>query len=274
MSLLSVRNLSYQYPKSSSWALSEVSLEVKEGSFFALLGPNGAGKTTLLRILCGRFPSFKGELEIHPNFRNGEGFLDSKKYGVLLENPGVYGKLSVEEYLSYFGGFYGMSSTQVKDRYQLLSKNLELPSTQVSMGTLSLGNRQKVQIVRAMLHSPRLLILDEPVANLDPISREMVWSMISQWRKAEGGTALVCSHVLAEMEQEATDYAIIDGGKLLKAGAVSAKDSSNSTIQMEFNSQVDADKVKEILAAAQLNPAAVKILNNTLSDIYRKTIGK
>ena len=85
------------------------------------------------------------------------------------------------------------------------------------MDALSLGNRQKVQIVRALLHNPKLLILDEPVANLDPKSRETVWKLLDEWRKENYGTAIVCSHVLAEMDEWATDYAIIDRGQVLES---------------------------------------------------------
>ena len=83
--LVRLEKVSFRYPKSKSDALSQVSLEIPQGSFFALLGPNGAGKTTLLRLLCGRMRRFEGSIKIDKELRNDAGFLDSKKYGVLLE---------------------------------------------------------------------------------------------------------------------------------------------------------------------------------------------
>ena len=182
--LVRLEKVSFRYPKSKSDALSQVSLEIPQGSFFALLGPNGAGKTTLLRLLCGRMRRFEGSIKIDKELRNDAGFLDSKKYGVLLENPGVYSKLTIEEYLQFFSGFYGLGEGawleggSVYNRCMSFAERLKLPSLETRMDALSLGNRQKVQIVRAMLHNPKLLILDEPVANLDPNSREMVWKLL------------------------------------------------------------------------------------------------
>lgn len=88
--LVQLEKVSFRYPKSKSDALFQVSLEIPQGSFFALLGPNGAGKTTLLRLLCGRMRHFEGSIKIDKELRNDAGFLDSKKYGVLLENPGIF----------------------------------------------------------------------------------------------------------------------------------------------------------------------------------------
>lgn len=274
MNAIQLDNVSFRYPVSSNWALSNVTLSIPEGSFFALLGPNGAGKTTMLRLLCGRFGGFTGSLKIADSFRGANGFLDPKSYGVLLENPGVYPKLSIEEYVRYFAGFYGLqkntsSRNNFESRIKMLAKKLELPELSKKMSSLSLGNRQKVQILRAMVHQPRLLILDEPVANLDPISREMVWSIIADWRKQDGGTAIVCSHILAEMEQEASDYAIIDRGAVLKSGAVS--EISLNKLTVELPSNVSVDVVRKILADAGID-ASLKISRNSLSDLYKKTV--
>ena len=119
---------------------------------------------------------------------------------------------------------------------------------------------------------PALLILDEPVANLDPISRETVWELISDWRRHEGGTAIVCSHILAEMESEATDYAIIDQGSVLRSGAVSEVSSENGTVSLEFPSSVSIEKVREALVKAGLPEANIKAAKYSLSDLYRKTV--
>ena len=105
--MIELSSVTFRYPKSTSDALSNISLCIPHGSFFALIGPNGAGKTTLLRLLCGRLGSFQGSIKIEDALCNSEGFLNAEKYGVLLENPGVYPKLSIKEYLQYFTGFYG-----------------------------------------------------------------------------------------------------------------------------------------------------------------------
>ena len=297
--LVKVENVSFRYPKSGVDALSGVSLEIPRGSFFALLGPNGAGKTTLLRLLCGRFAKFSGTIELADDVRGPAGrsvsrtksaFLDPIACGILLENPGVYPKLSINEYVDYFMGFYAAriptwNTTEARERIARIAKSLELPSLDTRMGKLSLGNRQKVQLLRAMAPAPKLLILDEPVANLDPMSRETVWKLIADWRKQEGGTAIVCSHILAEMEEEATDFAIIDRGHVLKSGRVADLASETSTFKVEVRGNISAgnnpasttpetptaEKIRAALSAVGID-ASVNRAGTGLSSLYKKTV--
>ena len=287
--LVKVENVSFRYPKSGVDALSGVSLEIPRGSFFALLGPNGAGKTTLLRLLCGRFAKFSGSIELAGDVRVsntlsgakgvvGSGsrgsFLDPLACGILLENPGVYPKLSINEYVDYFVGLYaasipGCNAHEARDRIARLAKSLELPPLDTRMGKLSLGNRQKVQLLRAMAPAPRLLILDEPVANLDPMSRETVWKLIADWRRQEGGTAIVCSHILAEMEEEATDVAIIDRGQVLKSGRVADIAAQETSFKIE--SSASLEQIRAALAAAGIN-ADVMCEKADLAKLYRDVV--
>ncbi|SIO11786.1 ABC transporter ATP-binding protein [Fibrobacter sp. UWB11] len=274
--MIELSSVTFRYPKSTSDALSNISLCIPQGSFFALIGPNGAGKTTLLRLLCGRLGSFQGSIKIEDALCNSEGFLNAEKYGVLLENPGVYPKLSIKEYLQYFTGFYGFGEDSWREngdmlnRCKLLADRLNLPALDKRLETLSLGNRQKVQIVRALLHNPKLLILDEPVANLDPISRDSVWHLLDEWRQETHGTAIVCSHVLAEMDEWATDYAIIDCGRVLKSGRVA--DIGADVASFKINAAgVSLEQIRAALAAAGIS-ADVNSVQTSLSKIYRDLI--
>ena len=274
--LVALDGVTFRYPKSEVDALSGVSLEIPQGSFFALLGPNGAGKTTLLRLLCGRFSKFFGKLEIAETVRDSNGFLNPLSCGILLENPGIYPKLSIAEYVDYFVGFYAArmaawNERKVRERIAMLAKKLELPALESKMGKLSLGNRQKVHLLRAMACNPRLLILDEPVANLDPISRETVWKLIADWRKNEGGTAIVCSHILAEMEEEATDFAIIDHGQLLKSGRVADVAADTSSYKVDVPTGVSLEQISAALAAAGISADVTRAQAN-LSKLYRETV--
>ena len=275
--LVKVENVSFRYPKSGVDALSGVSLEIPRGSFFALLGPNGAGKTTLLRLLCGRFAKFSGTIELADDVRGSKAFLDPLACGILLENPGIYPKLSINEYVDYFVGFYAAripewNEQAARERIARIAKSLELPPLDTRMGKLSLGNRQKVQLLRAMAPAPRLLILDEPVANLDPMSRETVWKLIADWRRQEGGTAIVCSHILAEMEEEATDFAVIDRGHVLKSGRVADIASETETFRVEIRGNTPTpEKIRAILAAAGIE-ADVNRASTGLATLYKKTV--
>ena len=274
--LIALDAVMFRYPKSETDALSGVSLEIPQGSFFALLGPNGAGKTTLLRLLCGRFSRFSGTLNVSVDVRGENGFLDPLACGILLENPGIYPKLSIAEYIDYFVGLYAARSVSwneavVRERIASLAKKLDLPSLETRMSALSLGNRQKVQLLRAMAPKPRLLILDEPVANLDPVSRETVWSLLADWRKEEGGTAIVCSHILAEMEEEATDFAIIDRGQVLKSGRVADLADDAKSFKIETAAGVTLDQVRAALKNAGID-AAVTPASASLSKLYREIV--
>lgn len=294
--LVKLEKVSFRYPKSGVDALSDVSLEIPRGSFFALLGPNGAGKTTLLRLLCGRFAKFTGSIELAEDVcgqnaprsscaRNESrdlrsSFLDPLACGILLENPGIYPKLSIAEYVDYFVGFYAAripewNERAARERIARLAKSLELPSLETRMSALSLGNRQKVQLLRAMAPAPRLLILDEPVANLDPISRETVWKLIADWRREEGGTAIVCSHILAEMEEEATDFAIINCGRVLKSGRVADIATGSATFKVEVRENSPAGVTPEQVRVALKNAgidANVTTAQASLSRLYRETV--
>ena len=278
--LAKIENVSFRYPKSEADALSGVSLEIPRGSFFALLGPNGAGKTTLLRLLCGRFAKFSGTIVLADDVRGSDAFLDPIACGILLENPGIYPKLSINEYVDYFMGFYAAriptwNTTEARERIERIAKRLELPPLDTRMGKLSLGNRQKVQLLRAMAPAPKLLILDEPVANLDPMSREAVWKLIADWRKQEGGTAIVCSHILAEMEEEATDFAIIDRGHVLRSGRGADLASETATFKIAIRGNEPEsptpEKICAALAAAGID-ACVNRAGTGLATLYKKTV--
>ena len=276
--LISIKDLSFGYPKSSGFALKNISLEIREGSFFALLGPNGAGKTTLMRLLCGRLSGYEGMLNIAPAYRNDKGFLDSHVYGVLLENPGVYPRLTVAEYLCYFAGFYGISRDDTVSRASIILDKINGPSLEAKLSSLSLGNKQKLQIARALIHQPKILILDEPVANLDPESREQVWDYIGSWRRDTDGTAIVCSHILAEMELEATDYAIIDKGEVLRSGGLQGKETQSQAdavrYEVELSQPTDVEKLRKTLSMAGISVSRLNARGESLADIYRETVSR
>ncbi|MBP5247284.1 MAG: ABC transporter ATP-binding protein [Fibrobacter sp.] len=261
--------LSYTYPKSNSLALDGVNLSLESGDSLALLGPNGAGKTTLLRILCGRLAVNSNALSIAEEFKNPEGTLDLSKCGILLENPGTYPRLSIAEYLKFFASFYDVKDVDLQ--IEKLAKRLELPDVSTAMGALSQGTRQKVQIARALVHRPRLLLLDEPVANLDPGAREAVWELLADWKKEDGGTLLVSSHILSEMEQVATSYAILYKGKILRSEKMSELRTDEFILHVQLPEGVSPEAFKNGF------PADAKITHvesgkASLESVYRGAI--
>lgn len=211
-------DLGFCYPGRTAPALLNIDFAIPRASVFALLGPNGAGKTTLMRILCGRLHGYSGSLSIPDVWRTPEGLIHPRRFGVLVENPGVYVRLSVVEYLRYFGSFYEIPN--LDHRIQFLSDRLEFSGLKQKMGALSLGMKQKVQIMRTFLHNPSLVLLDEPTANLDPLARECLWNLISQANREHGTTFIICSHLLGEMEQHCTELGFLRQGHLVASGSL------------------------------------------------------
>lgn len=262
-------DLSYAYPGSKARAVDCVNLSVTEGETFALLGPNGSGKTTLLRILCGRISPLSGNLSVAREFQNPNGGLDLSKCGVLIENPGVYPKLSIAEYLAFFAGFYNVRN--VDSEIRALAQRLELPPVSVLMGSLSQGTRQKVQIARALLHRPRLLLLDEPVANLDPNARDAVWGLLTDWKRECGGTLLVSSHILSEMESVATSFAILYKGKLLHTQRISALATDECVLRVRLPKGCSASDVLSGIPAGTVVLKA-EAGRKSLDSVYREVV--
>ncbi len=269
-SLFQFTDLSFSYPGTSVMALDHVNLSVKMGETFALLGPNGAGKTTLLRILCGRFAIGNGKLRIAEKFRRGN-TLDLSHCGILLESPGIYSKLSIEEYLRFFAEFY--TTKNVIGRISELANRLELPSLSSRMGTLSHGTRQKVQIARALVHRPSLLLLDEPVANLDPCAREAVWDLLECWKRESGGTLVVCSHILSEMDRIATSFAILYRGRVLHEDSVEDLRTNEFTVNVQLPRDVSPESLK-IGFPQSAKVLSVKPRRRSLESVYRESVRK
>lgn len=272
-SLVEFSDLSFAYLRSAS-VLNGLNLAIADGESLALLGPNGAGKTTLLRILCGRIFPQKGAVKISPEVSCKNGQLDLSKCGILLENPGVYPKLSIEEYLNFFAGFY--PETGSKNRAGELCKTLGLLDLQKKMGELSVGMRQKVQIVRALQTGPRLLFLDEPVANLDPESRQIVWEILRKWKSEFGGTLVMSSHVLSEMDLVATSFAVLYQGKIVSKKRKEELRTNEALVRVRIPSGISladfecAARSGKFLDAAKI--LSVEPAKASLEDFYKSSI--
>ena len=266
--MISFAELSYTYAGKASPALHNIDLEIPQGSLFALLGPNGAGKTTLLRILCGRLNGYRGSLQLPAEWTTTQGALDPRKYGVLIENPGVYGRLSVLEYLQFFASFYAI--VDAKSRIHELAARFALENLAQRMNTLSLGMRQKVQVMRAFLQRAPLILLDEPSSNLDPLAREEVWNLVRETNQQEGTTFIVCSHLLAEMESNATHLGLINQGSLITSGSldvIRARHSGSTEVSIYFAQTVESTQSIEAFLGALL-PAQANLRVEALSLHY------
>jgi ABC-2 type transport system ATP-binding protein len=199
-------------------AVDRLTLRVGRGEILALLGPNGAGKTTTTRMLAGILRPDAGEATVA-----GFDILTQTEYvrskvGVLTEQHGLYNRMRCGEYLDFYGALYGLPPVERKQRADRLLRDLDLDvDSDVWLAEFSKGMRQRLSLVRALLHSPGVLLLDEPTSALDPESARTVRNMLRTLRDG-GATILVCTHNLSEAEELADRIAIIRRGRLIAEG--------------------------------------------------------
>ena len=182
-------------------ALNGVSFDVRAGEYIGLLGPNGAGKSTLFQIITGLFSADQGEVEVFgQNFRNSGSQLLAR-VGVVFQARSVDMDMSIEENLRFHGRLFGLRSGALNRRLSLLTEQFGLSDLQKrKVRQLSGGQQRKVEIARAMLNQPRLLIMDEPSAGLDPHSRRSLVKDMQSLARHAGVAILWATHLVDEVE--------------------------------------------------------------------------
>jgi len=189
----------------------DVDLELKDGEVLGLVGPNGGGKSLLLLLLAGLVEPEAGEATLDGTPVHELAQRSAGAVGLITAEPGLYPLMTGWENLEFFGGLYGMSAAIVRDKAAPLAADLGLERLDQRVATCSSGMKQKVSLLRALLMSPRLLLLDEPTANLDPRSAQVIWATVR--KGAEAGLAVVlATHDLRAAEQICDRVAYVDGG--------------------------------------------------------------
>ncbi len=201
-------------------AVDGVDLEVHEGEVLALLGPNGAGKTTTIRMLASILTPTDGEATVAGYDVASQSHLVRGKIGLLTEHHGLYTRMRPLEYLRFFGRTYNMPDSVTEKRaLDLLQRHGLAEYTELRLGEFSKGMRQKLALVRALLHSPPVLLLDEPTSAMDPASARQVRDQIIALRSSRRAI-IVCTHNLAEAELLASRIAIISKGRIVVQGSI------------------------------------------------------
>jgi len=201
-------------------AVDGVSFQVMAGEVLALLGPNGAGKTTTVRMLTSILTPTHGEARVAGYDVVTQAYRVRASVGVLTEQHGLYGRMNADEYLLFFGELYGLNPILCKRRIQELLTRFGLVEwRRKRLGEYSKGMRQKLALVRALLHDPPVMLLDEPTSAMDPESARLVRDAIQDLRSDERAM-VICTHNLAEAEQLADQVAIIRRGKIILQGAL------------------------------------------------------
>ena len=214
---LSISNLTKRYP-TGTLALDDLSLEVTDGEFFGLLGPNGAGKSTLIHCATGLASPTSGRIEIfgHDAVTNYEGA--RLAVGLAPQDLNIDWFLTVEETLDFHGGYFGMPRRDRRERIRELLEAFSLTEkAKDRTRTLSGGMKRRLILARALMHRPRLLILDEPTAGVDVELRLELWHYVQQIND-EGTTILLTTHYLEEAEQLCDRIAFINEGRIVDQG--------------------------------------------------------
>jgi ABC-2 type transport system ATP-binding protein len=200
------------------WAVDGISLTVAPGQILALLGQNGAGKTTTVRMLSALLSPSRGTARVAGFDVSTDGSRVRRAVGVLTEQHGLYGRMTAQEYLEFFGELHGLTGHTRMVRIDYLLDYFGLASARGHrIGEYSKGMRQKLALARALIHEPPVLLLDEPTSAMDPESSRLVRDEISRLRNSQR-SIIMCTHNLAEAEQLADAVAIIYRGKILVQG--------------------------------------------------------
>ncbi len=233
---------SFKYPSSPRPVFEGLSLEIPEGESWGILGPNGSGKTSLIRLILGLIPPLKGQCYLYGNIPQRKNL---SEVGVLVENPGVYKKLNPLQYLQYFAKIYRIEN--ITSRLENLAQKLNLDLRSQTMGKMSLGQKQKVQLIRCLLHRPKLLILDEPFSHLDPESQKLLMDLIRQYLSEEKASLLLATHQLNLAESLISHVAFLHRGQIPFSGSLEtlkAKSNLEQKLRVKLSSALLPDMAR------------------------------
>jgi len=214
--MLAIKNLTKKF--GGLVAVDNVSLEIKPGEIYALIGPNGSGKTTIIKIVSGLLRPDGGEVKIG-KYNTVKNPIEAKSLlGYIPDEPAVWGKMTGEEFLHFSGALWGMSEkARAKKIAEWLSAFHLADMEKGSFESYSRGSKQKFSIMAAMLHQPKLLLIDEPIVGLDPKSAEIAKKKFSEFAKS-GGAIFLVTHTLSFAESVASKIGLLHKGKLKAEG--------------------------------------------------------
>ena len=241
-------------------AVQDISFNVKTGELFAFLGVNGAGKSTTINIMCGQLSKDSGSIIINGSNIDKEPTKIKDVLGVVFQGSVLDSALSVYDNLQSRAALYGITGEAFKARLSELSMLLDFKSfINRPVGKLSGGQRRRIDIARALLHDPKILILDEPTTGLDPQTRKLLWNVITNLRKDKGMTVFLTTHYMEEAAD--ADYIVIlDSGKISAQGT-----------PLELKNKYTGDFIT-IYNAKESDILALGIEYENIRDAYRLSV--
>ncbi len=295
--IIEIKNLhkSFNYVK----AVNGISFKVKRGKLFAFLGVNGAGKSTTINILTGILKKDSGEC-----FIDGHNVNETMKIlpniGIVFQSSILDSKLNVYENLKYRAMLYSLSKSEFNERLNFFINRFELKDIlKKPVGKLSGGQKRKIDIVRALIHHPKILILDEPTTGLDPKTRKIVWGLIEELRATNGLTVLLTTHYMEEATR-ANYVVIIDNGNIVTEGTPAylkekyasdylkiykySKDLQAFLLKSDLNYKINngiieiklssTNEAKEFILNHSTDIEDLEIIKGTMDDVFLNATGK
>jgi ABC-2 type transport system ATP-binding protein len=200
--------------------VNDVSFEVPAAEIFAFLGPNGAGKTTTIRMLVTLLPPSSGRVTIDGLDLSRHRNQVRKRFGIVFQDPSLDQNLTAWENMELHGALYGVPRRLRRERTRALLQTFELWDRREELVLrFSGGMRRRLEIARGLLHTPRILFLDEPTLGLDPQTRNQLWTQVRQLNQSEGVTVFLTTHYMEEADRVADRIGIIDHGKIVAIGS-------------------------------------------------------
>jgi ABC-2 type transport system ATP-binding protein len=244
--MIEIANLRKEYRE--VLAVKALNLTVPNGEVYGLIGPNGAGKTTTIRIACGLLTPTSGEVringvDVHRDPEEAQSFI-----GYLSDFFSVYEDLKVWEYLDYFAHAYKLPPEEIPKRIDEVISNvgLEVKRDALIKG-LSRGMKQRLGIARAIIHRPKVLLLDEPASGLDPKARIDLRNLLLAFQ-SEGATVVISSHILSELEGFCTSVGVMERGVLIRSGRIEELTAAESPLRVVRVTWVGNPMAREILS--------------------------
>ncbi|MBI3486269.1 ABC transporter ATP-binding protein [Candidatus Daviesbacteria bacterium] len=304
--IIQVKNLVKRYKKADKNAVDDISFSVAEGEFFTFLGPNGAGKTTTISILTTTLSKTSGEVNIAGFDVDKDSSKVRQNVGIIFQNPSLDANLTAEENIRFHAILYGLypfrptfslMPEDYKSRINELAQVLGIEKDLFkAIKTYSGGMKRKLEIVRSLIHKPKVLFLDEPTVGLDPASRKSLWEYLVSVRKQDKTTIFLTTHYLDEAE-DADRVCIINHGKIVKLGSptqikkeltkeyiiLDSKDRNKLKSELvkmklkfienaDIKVEVDSKNVQKIIQGIKVPLSVLRINSPSLEDAYLKII--
>ena len=230
--MIRVENLTKRFGKFT--AVDDISFEVSPGQIFAFLGPNGAGKTTTIKMLTTLLQPTSGRLTIdglNPRVSSHE---VRRRFGIVFQDPSLDGEMTAYENMELHGVFYGVPRKVRVERTEQLLRLFELWERRKEQVKLfSGGMKRRLEIARGLLHTPKILFLDEPTLGLDPQTRNQLWTHVKSLNQTEGVTVFLTTHYMDEADRVAQRIAVIDHGKIVAQGSPQELKKQTATESLE-----------------------------------------